>query len=395
MILHKSEYFRRFFSKANLFIIITTTASTPTPTRFHTPISNTTPTKLKDYRVGNTISKGSYGCVKKAVHLPTGCSVALKIIQVVTFRKMKFKHPVKEALREGKILSSIRHPNIVRVYEYWYEKLHDSVYISMELAHCSLSDLIENRVTSSVFCKRKIMHDVLRGLHHIHHVHSIAHCDVKDKNILYFPSPSNGSNSGGTFKLCDFGLYCDLPITSGHAISDYQPCTVTYRPPENMRPEKHRKHRVCRETDIWSVGMVFLRMYFPKILHQIHHNDDDHIMLDLFKSLRQEDDQRQHHTDAIIGEKFSRMLCEKHLAHLLNDVNSLRAMSPNVGQSVALSLQLSKNFLDFMCSILRTNPINRPTANDLLHHAFLINESEGPFADAAYITHFYRYVNKK
>jgi serine/threonine protein kinase len=44
--------------------------------------------KVGNYMIGNQIGKGSFGDVRLATHIPTGCTVAIKII-------------VKENIKDG------------------------------------------------------------------------------------------------------------------------------------------------------------------------------------------------------------------------------------------------------------------------------------------------------
>jgi serine/threonine protein kinase len=67
-----------------------------------------------DYEVGNTLGRGSYAIVKLAFEKSTKRLVALKI-----YEKESLNDPTKltNVLREIKILSMVKHPNIINMHK--------------------------------------------------------------------------------------------------------------------------------------------------------------------------------------------------------------------------------------------------------------------------------------
>lgn len=64
--------------------------------------------------MGKTIGAGTFGIVKKGVHLPTGSTVAIKII---VKSKINEVADVERVSREMHILKIVRHPSIIQLYE--------------------------------------------------------------------------------------------------------------------------------------------------------------------------------------------------------------------------------------------------------------------------------------
>ncbi|MBI4859150.1 MAG: protein kinase [Candidatus Riflebacteria bacterium] len=63
------------------------------------------------YRLGRLIGSGAVGTVFQAIHLPMGRTVAVK------FLVQRHESDLARFLREAKLLGSIRHPNVVQIFD--------------------------------------------------------------------------------------------------------------------------------------------------------------------------------------------------------------------------------------------------------------------------------------
>jgi len=72
------------------------------------------------YRILETIGKGSYGEVKKLVLKSTGATRAMKIIR----KEEVSKEYVLSLQNEIEILKKLDHPNIVKIYEFYQDKMN-------------------------------------------------------------------------------------------------------------------------------------------------------------------------------------------------------------------------------------------------------------------------------
>jgi len=64
------------------------------------------------YRLGDKLGKGSFAVVKKAVHLPSGRDLAVKIVD----HNLATKEFLEKFLsREMNIIGGLKHPNIIDV----------------------------------------------------------------------------------------------------------------------------------------------------------------------------------------------------------------------------------------------------------------------------------------
>lgn len=71
--------------------------------------------RLDQYQTVKVLGEGSFGKVKLAIHQPSGRQVALKII---SRRKLLSRDMVGRVEREIQYLQLLRHPHIIKLYEF-------------------------------------------------------------------------------------------------------------------------------------------------------------------------------------------------------------------------------------------------------------------------------------
>lgn len=69
---------------------------------------------IEEYQIGKPIGKGAYAEVRLAIHKSTKHKLAIKIYEKSRMKDSGWKRAV---LKEIRILSSLSHPNIIRLYE--------------------------------------------------------------------------------------------------------------------------------------------------------------------------------------------------------------------------------------------------------------------------------------
>jgi len=67
-----------------------------------------------NYRLEGTLGEGTFGKVKLGIHLPTNQKVAIKILEK---SKITGKDDIERSMREMKILKSLNHMNIIKIFE--------------------------------------------------------------------------------------------------------------------------------------------------------------------------------------------------------------------------------------------------------------------------------------
>ncbi|KAL4658542.1 NUAK family SNF1-like kinase 2 [Arapaima gigas] len=187
------------------------------------------------YEFLETLGKGTYGKVKKAVER-SGRTVAIKSIRK---SRIMDERDLMHIRREIEIMSSLNHPHIIAIYEVFENK--DKIVIVMEYAsRGDLYDYISERQKLSEREARHFFRQIVSAVHYCHR-NGIVHRDLKLENILL--------DGNGDVKIADFGLsnlyrgdeclqtFCGSPLYASPEIVNGWP----YKGPE---------------VDSWSLGVL-------------------------------------------------------------------------------------------------------------------------------------------
>jgi serine/threonine protein kinase len=146
-----------------------------------------------NYKVLYQVGAGTFARVYRAVHRETDKVFAVKVL------RQRFTTDVKKCeqfRREAEVGLTLRHPNVVAVYEVGAEKA--AQYIVMEFVEGqSLREFIKIRKQIDSLDAVRLMSDIARGLDYAARK-GISHRDMKASNVLV--------SSTGQAKLVDFGL---------------------------------------------------------------------------------------------------------------------------------------------------------------------------------------------
>lgn len=146
-------------------------------------------------------------------------------------------------LKEGRIVASLRHPNIVTIFD--IGAADDVLYISMEYVDGGdLRAKIENRLAPVRGLDLLIK---IGGALDYAHKKGIVHRDVKPANILF--------RSDGTPMLGDFGIAKDFTVDK-----ELTSTGTILGSPFYMSPEQAEGLPVDGRTDIYSLGVIFYEM---------------------------------------------------------------------------------------------------------------------------------------
>ena len=198
------------------------------------------------------IGSGTYATVYKVI-LKSDPS---KIYALKRYKEEQPKEGMDvTALREILILKEISHPNIIKIFDIFYNM--NSLYLQYEYIDIELSQLIYKMKLEPSHIKN-LFYQFILGLSHLHK-NGILHRDLKPQNLLV--------NNKGILKIADFGLarFISSPgrIMSINVISDW------YRPPEIFFGANLYSFSI----DVWSAGCILGEMVLRKPLF----NDDSQI----------------------------------------------------------------------------------------------------------------------
>ncbi|KAF8558752.1 Pkinase-domain-containing protein [Imleria badia] len=219
------------------------------------PSSPSITSRKELYAIVSQVGEGTFGKVYKARNTITNVHVALKRIRMEAERE---GFPVT-AMREIKLLQSLRHQNIVRLYEMMVS--NGSVFMVFEYMDHDLTGVLsQTQFSFSEANLKSLCNQMLAGLAYLHHK-GVIHRDVKGSNILI--------NNRGELKLADFGL---ARFYQKRRRIDYTNRVITlwYRPPELL----FGATVYGPEVDMWSAGCIMLELFTKKPIFQ--GNDEIH-----------------------------------------------------------------------------------------------------------------------
>ncbi|KAI0011151.1 Pkinase-domain-containing protein [Xylariaceae sp. FL0662B] len=190
----------------------------------------------------SVVGSGTYGKVFKGLHVYTKKLVALKRIRMEGERD---GFPVT-AVREIKLLQSLKHTNIVKLLEVMVEK-NDCFMVFEYLSH-DLTGLLNHPSYKLDPAQRKhLAKQLFDGLDYLHG-RGVLHRDIKAANILV--------SNDGILKLADFGLARFYAKRHQHDYTN-RVITIWYRSPELLLGETQYSAAV----DIWSAACVMVEIF--------------------------------------------------------------------------------------------------------------------------------------
>ncbi|XP_054157817.1 testis-specific serine/threonine-protein kinase 3-like [Oppia nitens] len=194
----------------------------------------------KGYTLDASIGAGNYAEVFKAFN-NSQKPVAVKVIDL---KRATHHYRVDFLPAEVKLLSAIKHKNIIKMYE--ISQSANKVYMIMEFApNGTLADWLKNKGSFSELTAHQMFVQILDAIHHMHSQH-IAHRDLKLENILLTQKLNP--------KISDFSYAVEVPN------KDFKSTTfcgsLPYFSPELLQKFPHNP----LISDIWSLGVCFFIM---------------------------------------------------------------------------------------------------------------------------------------
>lgn len=195
----------------------------------------------KHYKLIKEIGSGTFGKVYLAEHLPTGRSLAIKVLEK---EKIMDESDVERVSRELRIAQSISHPHLVQLYHL----LETNEYIFLIMEFLPGGELYDYIVSQKRLGEEEAFLFFIQVVSAVEYLHSlnIVHRDLKPENLLL-------DKDKRTLKLVDFGLGRFYEQDAKIETACGSPC---YAPPEMLSKLKYDPIKA----DIWSLGIVLFAM---------------------------------------------------------------------------------------------------------------------------------------
>ncbi|XP_044508213.1 mitogen-activated protein kinase kinase kinase 5-like [Mangifera indica] len=284
--------------------------SSPTTSVSHIPAKPEPLPKNNQWKKGKLIGRGTFGSVYVASNRETGALCAMKEVEIFP-DDPKSAECIKQLEQEIKVLSHLKHPNIVQYYG--SEIVEEKFYIYLEYVHPgSVNKYVREHcgaITESVV--RNFTRHILYGLAYLHSKKTI-HRDIKGANLLV--------DALGVVKLADFGM---AKLLTGQAADLSLKGSPYWMAPELMMSvmQKDNDSDFAFAVDIWSLGCTIIEMFTGR--------------------------------------------------PPWNEFEGAAAMFKVLKDTPAIPENLSAEGKDFLRCCFQRNPAKRPTASMLLEHRFL------------------------
>ncbi|XP_008244197.1 PREDICTED: serine/threonine-protein kinase ATG1a isoform X2 [Prunus mume] len=268
---------------------------------------------IGDYILGPKVGSGSFAVVWRSRHRQLGIEVAVKEID-----KKQLSPKVSDSLlKEISILSTINHPNIIRLFE--AIQTQDKIYLVLE--YCDGGDLAayihrHGKVSENV--AKHFMRQLAAGLQVLQEKHLI-HRDLKPQNLLL----STTIEETPLLKIGDFGFARSL---TPQDLADTLCGSPLYMAPEIIQNQKYDA-----KADLWSVGAILFQLVTGKPPF------DGNCQLQLFQNIL-----------TSTGVRFPQGALE----------------------------ELHADCVDLCRSLLRQNPVERLSFTEFFNHKFLREASQ-------------------
>ena len=197
-----------------------------------------------EYNIIKPIKSGGFGKVFLGEDVLTHNLVAIK--------KTDVKHFSTEEMynlsREGRLISNLSHPNIIKIYNFYtYENY---LYNVMEYAKGGeLTQLINSKDEIPETKIKDIFKQIYSAVKYLHNK-NIIHRDLKTNNIVFLDEEKTH------VAIIDFG------ISSTSCGGDVLKAgTLKYLPPEILTGDTFKN---SNKIDMWALGIILYLLYFKK-----------------------------------------------------------------------------------------------------------------------------------
>lgn len=207
---------------------------------------------LGKYEILERLGRGGMAEVFRGYHAALDRYVAIKLLHSFLSDDPEFK---SRFIKEAQNVASLKHPNIVQVYDFDYEDARESYYMVMELIEGPtlkqlLATLSDNGKSLPFREAVRVVHDAGVALAYAHK-QGVLHRDVKPANLML--------DHDGRVVLTDFGI---AKIVTGQQFTASGGMVGT---PAYMAPEQGLGEAGDERADIYSLGVILFQLCTGKL----------------------------------------------------------------------------------------------------------------------------------
>ncbi|CAH1414076.1 unnamed protein product [Lactuca virosa] len=204
---------------------------------------------------------------KRAVYygkLQDGREVAVKRLYEHNYKR------VKQFINEVKILTRLRHPNLVVLYGCTSRQSHELLLVYEYISNGTVADHLHGELSNPSSLtwplRMNIAIETARALVYLH-ASEIIHRDVKTSNILL--------DHNFSAKVADFGLSRLIPNDVTHV------STAPQGTPGYVDPQYHHCYQLTDKSDVYSFGVVLIELISSMVAVDLSRSQDEISLADL------------------------------------------------------------------------------------------------------------------
>ena len=195
------------------------------------------------YIVKELVAEGACGLIYKGFHKQLNIDIAIKVLKEEWVTRPTIRN---RFIREGQLMATIHHPNIVRVYD--VGEFENRIYLVMDYINgITLENYKNDGSRASLIKSVQLMSQISEALSAIHE-RGIIHRDIKPSNIMIA-------------KDCH-AILMDFGIAKEETSTSKKPNLTTTHSflgtPHFMAPEQFTApEKVTKATDVYALGVTF------------------------------------------------------------------------------------------------------------------------------------------
>lgn len=231
-------------------------AQSPVEAEFSDADSNDLKGEIGRIKIDQLLARGGMGEVyagmDKLLERPVAIKVMTAGLRMSAKRRSAF-------LNEARVLSSLQHPNICQVYDFFEDQDKDVLVMELIEGVTLREALDQGNIKEPLTIARQIAAALAAA-----HERGIVHRDLKPENVML--------TVNGQAKVLDFGLARAEAesVDSNIGLTDAQPArTQMAGTPGYMAPEQARSEPSSSASDLWSFGMLLSELLTGKRLFSV------------------------------------------------------------------------------------------------------------------------------
>ncbi|XP_023766298.1 LEAF RUST 10 DISEASE-RESISTANCE LOCUS RECEPTOR-LIKE PROTEIN KINASE-like 1.1 [Lactuca sativa] len=209
------------------------------------------------------LGNGGFGAVYYG-KLQDGREVAVKRLYEHSYKR------VQQFVNEIRILTRLRHPNLVVLYGCTSRQSHELLLVYEYISNGTVADHLHGKQANSSLLtwplRMNIAIETARALVYLH-ASEIIHRDVKTCNILL--------DQNFSAKVADFGLSRLLPNDVTHV------STAPQGTPGYVDPQYHHCYQLTDKSDVYSFGVVLIELISSMVAVDLSRSQDEISLADL------------------------------------------------------------------------------------------------------------------